>query len=34
MVNKKMININHAIKENIKNIFQISHKFLIIHTEY
>ena len=31
---KKKINFDDVIKENIKNIMQISHKFLIIYTEY
>ena len=29
-----MINFDDVIKENIKNIIQIGHKFLIIHTEH
>ena len=29
-----MINFDDVTKENIKNIMQIGHKFLIIHTEY
>ena len=29
-----MIKIDHVIKENIKNILLIGHKFLIIHTGY
>ena len=28
-----MINFDDLTKENIKNIIQISHKFMIIHTE-
>ena len=32
--NTKMINFDCVRKENIKNIIQISHEFLIIHTEY
>ena len=31
---KKKVNFDDVIKENIKNIMQISHKFLIIYTEY
>ena len=31
---KKMINFDNVTKENIKNIIQIGHKFLLIHTEY
>ena len=34
MQKKKKINFDDVIKENIKNIMQISHKFLIIYTEY
>ena len=30
---KRKINFDDVIKENIKNIMQISHKFLIIYTE-
>ena len=29
-----MINFDDVIKENIKNIIQIGHECLIIHTEY
>ena len=31
---KKKVNFDDVIKENIKNIMQISLKFLIIYTEY
>ena len=31
---QKMINFDDLTKENIKNIIQIGHKFLIIHKEY
>ena len=34
MKKKKKVNFDDVIKENIKNIMQISHKFLIIYTEY
>ena len=34
MQKKKKVNFDDVIKENIKNIMQISHKFLIIYTEY
>ena len=34
MQKKKKITFDDVIKENIKNIMQISHKFLIIYTEY
>ena len=31
---QNIINFDDVTKENIKNIIQIGHKFLIIHTEY
>ena len=34
MQKKKKNNFDDVIKENIKKIMQISHKFLIIYTEY
>ena len=34
MQKKKKVNFDDVIKENIKNIMQISLKFLIIYTEY
>ena len=34
MNDKKMVNLDDVTKENIKEIIQINHKFLIIHIKY